>query len=258
VGGAGGSGGTGGVGGSGGVGGAGGSGSGGAGGSGSGGAGGSGSGGAGGSGGSGGSGVSQCSAARAQLIGAVDSVASGAVTVLGSSGGVTSLYVDATAGGGANAPTNPWIFVDLASGAKVGVTDVTALSSTAWDLAFKRPLLYTNDGDGGPGQGGAVLVAKDFADVTAADAAAATFATERFFDGDCNAVTDPTGAAQTTFSGWYQYNEMSHQLTPTAGTWLVRGATGKLYKLRIVTYYSTPSGAVGTTSGNYALEVEAL
>ncbi|HEY4187099.1 MAG TPA: HmuY family protein [Polyangia bacterium] len=199
-----------------------------------------------------------CSAARAQLVGAVNSVAAGAVTVVSTTAGVTTLYVDATAGGAASAVTNPWLFVDLGTGAKVPVTDTTSVSSTAWDLAFKRPIIYTNSLDGGPGLGGAVMLAKEFAAVTAADATGVTFGTEEFFDAECNAVTDPTGAVLTTFASWYDYDESTHMLTPAAGTWLVKGGTGALYKVRIVTYYGNPDGTAGATGGAYLLDVAAL
>ena len=203
--------------------------------------------------------VSACTAARAQLLGAVNSVTTGNVTVLGTTAGVTTLYVDASAGGVASASTNPWSFINLATGAKVAVTDTSSVTSTAWDLAFKRPIIYTNDGDGGPGQGSAALIQKSFDSVSAADATSATFKTEKFFDAQCNPILDQTGAVQTTFSAWYDYNPNTHVLTPAAGTWLVRGATGKLYKLAITTYYANPDGSVGTGGGGtYALKVGAL
>lgn len=207
-----------------------------------------------------GSGSGDCSAARAQLLGDVDAVSTGDVAVIGSgSDGRTTLYIDASAGGLAAQGSNAWIYVSLGSGAKVAVTDTTSTSSTAWDLALKRPTIYTNDGDGGPGSGGAVLIAKDFADVTAADAGSATFATETFFDAECNPNTDPTGAALTTFSTWYDYDPTTHVLSPAAGTWLVRGGSGALYKVQIDSYYANPDGTEGSgDGGTYAIDVEAL
>ena len=206
-----------------------------------------------------GAGPSACSAARAQLLGAVNSVSTGNVTVLSSAGGVTTLYVDASAGGVSAQLTNPWIFVSLGGKAKASVSDTTSVASTGWDLALKRPALYTNSGDGGVGQGGAVLIQKDFASVAAADAASAAFATEKFFDAQCNPMTDPIGAPLTSFSAWYDYNQTTHALTPAAGTWLVRGATGARYKLRIDSYYSTPDGNEGTgDGGTFKIDIGAL
>jgi HmuY protein len=201
-----------------------------------------------------------CSAARAQLLGSVDSVSTAAVTNLSSASGVTTFYVDATAGGVDVEANNPWVYVDLGAVAKAQVTDVTSITADNWDLAFKRPLIYTNDGDGGPGLGGSVLIAKDFDSVTAADAASATFATEKFFDNQCNASVDQTGSVLTSMSAWYDYDSSTHQLTPAAGTWLVHGGTGALYKLQIENYYSSPTGgptALGA-GATYLLKVAAL
>jgi len=202
--------------------------------------------------------VKACSAARASLLGAVTTVSTGEVTVLGSAGGVTTLFVDASAGGTSGGTTNPWIFVDLAGSSRVAVSDTTSIASTAWDLAFKRPVIYTNSGDGGDGRGGAVLVPKAFDAVTAADASAATYATESFFDDQCNPQLDNTGAPATTFSSWYDYNDATHVLSPHAGTWLVRGGTGKLFKVQITTYYGTNDGGTGTAGGKYIMKVGAL
>ncbi len=201
---------------------------------------------------------SACSDARTQLLGSVDEVSSGAVTVLSSKDGVSTVYVDATAGGPMNAAMSPWTFITLASPQKVSVTDVSSVSDDTWDLALKRPLLYTNSGDGGPGQGGAVLVSKDFADVTAADADSNELLSDEFFDADCTPTVDPTGAAATSFTGWYDYDAETHVLTPAAGTWLVRGAGGKLFKLQILSYYATPEGGEGMAGGAFLLQVAAL
>lgn len=200
-----------------------------------------------------------CTAARATLLGSVNSVSTGNVTVLSSGSGTATLYIDASAGGIKNQTANPWIYVSLTSDSRVSITDPGSLTSTAWDLALKRQALYTNDGDGGPGSGGAVFIQSDFASVTSADATAATLGTEKFFDADWNAMTDPSGAPLTTFSSWYDYDMTTHVLTPTAGTWLVRGGTGRLYKLKIDSYYSNPDGSEGNgDGGTFKIEVGAL
>jgi hypothetical protein len=208
--------------------------------------------------GQGGNSATSCSAARAQLLGAVDSVSTSDVSIVSNTAGVVTLYVGATAGGSAAAPTNPWIFVSLDDSSKVEVTDLSSIHSDAWDLAFKRALIYTNGGDGGPGEGDAVLIDKEFEAVTADDAAPAAFYREKFFDSECDPLVDLTGAAATSFSSWYAYDSETHALSPKPGTWLVHGATGKLFKLRIQTYYGTPEGGMGVTGGAYLLEVGAL
>ena len=202
--------------------------------------------------------VDSCSAARAQLLGALDTVSTGSVQVLANTAGVRTLYVDATAGGQEGVTTHPWTFVALGDGTKAELSDVTSLQSVAWDLAFKRALIYTNGGEAGPGKGASVFLDKDFSNVTSADLTSVEFVSEKFFDDDCNPYVDLTGAASTSFSAWYAYDATTHVVTPMAGTWLVRGATGKFFKLAFMSYYSTPSGGKGSAGGAYLLKIEAL
>jgi hypothetical protein len=199
-----------------------------------------------------------CSAARAQQFGALETVANGAVQVLDDAAGVKTLYLDATAGGQNGSATHPWLFIALSTGTKVEVSDVTSLQSVTWDLAFKRASIYVNGGEGGPGMGASAFLDKDFASVTRADATSADFISEEFFDDDCNPIVDVTGVPSTSFSTWYNYDPATHVLSPVSGTWLVRGATGKLFKLRFESYYATPSGGMGSASGAYLLEIGAL
>jgi hypothetical protein len=204
--------------------------------------------------------VSMCTAAVEQLLGPIDKVSTGTVSVLSDSGGVKTLYIDASAGGISTMDTHPRIYVSLASGTSVAVTDKTARTSKDWDLALKRPVLFTNDGDGGPGAGGSLSIAKAFEQVTAADAAGQTLNTEAFVDDTCNAMTDPTGAVLTTMSDWYDYDPASNMVTPKPSTtWIIRGANGTaLYKLAIDDYYATSTGMTGSTGGHYKVRVATL
>ncbi len=200
-----------------------------------------------------------CTAAKEQLLKPIDTVSTGEVTVLSDGGGLRTLYVDASAGGTAAQGTNPRIYINLETATRVAVTDRSASSSTAWDLAIKRPILFVNSGDGGPGPGGAIFVpGKTLAEVTAADAAGKTFPRETFFDAECNALLDATGAVKTSFDGWYDYDGATNQVTPKGGVWIVRGGTGKLHKVRIDGYYATGDGGVGMSGGRYLITVGAL
>ena len=95
-----------------------------------------------------------CTAARDAALGPIDAVSTGEMKVLSTSGTTRQLFVDASAGGAMNAAQNPWIYVNLGTGTKVAVTDPASFTSKDWDLALKRSLLRTNDGDGGPGAAG--------------------------------------------------------------------------------------------------------
>jgi hypothetical protein len=204
-------------------------------------------------------GVGRCAAAAEQLLLPVDLVSTGEVTVLGGIPGGKTLYVDASAGGTAAQSMNPRIYSNLETGTKVSETDRTARASLAWDLAIKRPILFSNGGDGGPGRGSAVfLPARDFESVSATDAAGQAFAGESFFEADCTPKLDATGVVRTSFDGWYDYDDSNNTLAPAAGTWLVKGGTGKLYKVRFLSYYATPDGGVGQAGGRYILDVGAL
>jgi len=199
-----------------------------------------------------------CSAARAQQIGAIATVSTGTVKLLSDTSGTKTLYVDATAGGQNGAPTHPWLYIALGTASKVEVDDLSSLRSLGWDLAFKRTLIYSNGGEGGPGHAASAFLDKDFDSVTAADATDAEFYSEKFFDEDCNPYVDITGATSTSFATWYNYDEASHMVSPVSGTWLVKDAKGKLFKLHIKSYYATPSGGTGTAGGGYLLEIGAL
>src|SRR5688572_22837513 len=100
---------------------------------------------------------SACSGALRQALGLVDEVSSATVAPL-ETGAELVLFVDASAGGLGGQDDFPWVYVSLATGTAVALTDLEALKSSAWDLAFKRFVIRTNSGDSGPGKGGALRV----------------------------------------------------------------------------------------------------
>lgn len=200
-----------------------------------------------------------CTAARAALLGSVDSESKATLSVIDSSGSAKTFYLDASAGGPSGAAKQSNTFLKLGGPELASVTDVSSQTSTDWDLAVKRSVLYTNDGTGGPGTGGAVEISKDFDSVTMADATGATLGTEAFLDDDCNPALDPAGSPLTTFSTWYDYDQSTHVLTPHAGTWIVKGGTGTFYKLEILDWYAAPDGGTGAgEGGTFSIKVAAL
>lgn len=200
----------------------------------------------------------QCTAAKEQLLKPIDTVSSGTVIILADEAGIRTVFVDATAGGSpASAATNPRIYLNLDTLTRVEVTDKTAEASTGWDLALKRAVLFTNSGDGGPGTGGAVFL-EDVAFDTVTATTAATLKTESFFLEDCKPNVDQVGSVATTFDGWYEYGGANNKLTPFAGTWVVKGGTGKLFKVQILDYYSFADGGTNGAAAAYTLKVGAL
>lgn len=201
----------------------------------------------------------QCTAARRSHLVPIAEVSTAEVKVLSTADGVTTLYVDASAGGVVEAAKNPRVYIKL-TGEKIEVTDEEAFDSTAWDLALKRVDLYTNGGDAGPGKGGAVLVAEDFDDVTAADADAATIESETFFDEECNGIKDQASFIVTTMSGWYDYAVGGGPSVKQGHSFIIRGADGaSRYKLGIVSYTGTSDGKTdGLANGRFIIKVAPL
>lgn len=200
-----------------------------------------------------------CTTAITTALKPIDMVSFGNVMIIGDVGGVKTLYVDAAAGGSANAATNPRTYINLESGTRVDVTDPASRMSTAWDLALKRYYVFTNSADAGPGMGGSLYVPKAFDQVTMADAMGKSLATEHFVDADCNPLTDATGGLLTTFDAWYDYNMQTMIPTPKPNvTYIVRGGTGKMYKLAFLSYAASVDGGQGMATGFFSLKVAAL
>lgn len=199
-----------------------------------------------------------CTSARDQLLKPIAQVSTGAVTVIKTEGDVRTFYVDATAGGPTGASTKPRVYLNLDSGARVDIDDVSAETSTDWDLAFKRSVVFSNGGDAGPGAGGVGFVKKDFAAVSAADEAAAAVGVENFLNDDCEPQLDRINNPLTAFGEWYDYDTATNVLTPAARVYLVKSASGKLYKLQFLTFYANPDGSTGSTGGRFTLKVAPL
>ena len=152
-------------------------------------------------------------------------------------GDVTTAVIDATAGGLPNAADNPYIYVDLASGAKVDIDDVDALSSSEWDLAFKRSSIRSNGGDSGPGMVAVAVVAAASLDEVTAAPADGEFAIDDWTDESCQLVALPFQEPNTAFGEWYDYDLGSHVVTPKPEVHVIRSRSGDLFKLQLESYY---------------------
>lgn len=202
-------------------------------------------------------GGTQCTTARDQLLVPVAKTATAEVKVVSEAGGVTTIYVDGSAGGFDQARRNPRVYITLA-GTRVDVTDKDAPNSTEWDLALKRQVIFTNSGDAGVGKGGGGIVNKDFDAITAADADKAK--PEAFFDADCNAQKDEISDPQTSFTGWYDYDQTTMKASAKSGVaFVVKSAAGELYKVGIISYTGKPDGSTDAPStGFFLLKVAKL
>jgi hypothetical protein len=150
--------------------------------------------------------------------------------------GVTTAVVDGTAGGLVQAPDNPYIYLDLATGTKVAIDDIAALTSTAWDIAIKRASLRTNSGDSGPGlRELAIVPAATLGIVDTAPTAG--YMTDDFTDDNCEFVNIPGGEPMSAFGEWYDYNDQTHVVTPSQEVYVLRRMDGSHTAFRIITYY---------------------
>lgn len=206
---------------------------------------------------SGGAGGNQCTAAAKQAFAPVDKVSTGPVEVVSTEDDVLTIFINATAGGsGPVAATNPRVYLTF-DGKQAKITDVEAPTSSDWDIAFKRAEIFTNGGDTGPGKGGAVAVDKAFDVVTAEDADG--LAQEKFFDADCEVKKDEGGFLLSTFLDWYDYDENTHIPTPKKGvTYVVKSASGALFKLALLSYQGKDDGTTGGATGQWLIQVKAL
>ncbi|RYZ05253.1 MAG: hypothetical protein EOO73_20770 [Myxococcales bacterium] len=199
-----------------------------------------------------------CSGALKQSLGLVDEASSADVTVLSEAAPERTLYVDASAGGIDGQDEHAWVYVSLATGEAVTLTDLAALESRAWDLAFKRFVVRTNSGDSGPGRGGAIRIGLDWEQVDASTVGDKILPIEEWFDDDCTLKVDENAELITTFTGWSEYDPVEHVLNAADVTYVVAGAEGALYKVAILDYYSKPDGTRGTTAGHYLVRVSPL
>jgi HmuY protein len=199
-----------------------------------------------------------CQGALRQSLGLVDELSGGAVATLEADETEAKIFVDASAGGVDGQDRFPWVYLSLERGAAAALTDLEALESTEWDLAFKRFVVRTNGGDSGPGRGGALRVALTWDDVDQSTLGDVVLPQESWFDDECNLTTDENGELITTFSGWSQYDQAAHVLTPANVVFITAAADGSLYKVAIEDYYATPSGQPGNVAGRYLLRVAPL
>ena len=199
-----------------------------------------------------------CSAALKQSLSLVDEVSTARVSVVSEDADERTLFIDASVGGLNGQDTHPWVYIALATGQAVAVTDLQALSSTAWDLAFKRSVVRTNGGDSGPGLGGAIRIALGWDKVTSATLGNKALPTEAWFDADCMLSLDAAQNLITTCSGWSEYDEANHVLSAADVVFITAAADGSLYKVAILDYYGTPSGGHGSVAGRYQVRVAPL
>ena len=150
--------------------------------------------------------------------------------------GVTVATIDATAGGFFDSADNPFIYIDLETGVKVDIDDVEALTSDAWDIAFKRSTIRLNGGDSGPGDVGLAVVEGGFDDVTEPPADA-TYEEDDWVSESCVLIAERDGTPASAFHEWYDYEDATMTLTPKELVHVIRTRSGGFVKLVIDNFY---------------------
>jgi hypothetical protein len=151
--------------------------------------------------------------------GGVDAAPLGKYTTTRGSDGTYTTIIDATS-------SSEWTHGDFETGDEVATTG-------PWDLRFQRFHISTNGGvSGGGGVEVTPVPGLAFADVTSPPTSGWTSDAP---DGD-DANTEPDYAFEQG-DGWYDYNPMTHVVTPKPLVWVMRTDGGATIKLQITRYY---------------------
>lgn len=169
--------------------------------------------------------------------------------------GVTSGSVDATAGGLSGAADNPYLYLNLKTGAKVAVNDLDAVDSMDWDISLKRASLRVNSGDSGKGGRKLAVVAGATLDALTAPPTSG-YSTDDFTSADCMLIPLPAGEPTSAFGEWYKYDIDTHAVSPKSELYVVERPDGTHTALRIVTYYGDPQSPM--RGGFYQVEWKQL
>jgi hypothetical protein len=134
-----------------------------------------------------------------------------------------------------------WVYFDLETGTQLEVAD--PLEDLQWDLAFQRFHIATNSGISGNAGAEVAIAPQAFDDVT-------TVPTEGFIVDEADS-DDENENPDYAFHEWYDYNFMTHVLTPKPQTYVVVTGSGNAFKVAIEQYYDD-AGTSGVPTFNWA------
>lgn len=121
-----------------------------------------------------------------------------------------------------------WVYLDLETGLQQQVAD--PMADPQWDIGFRRFHIKLNGGVSGmAGVEAAPIDGMAFEDVSVAPANGYL---QDLPDGD-----DDNEDPEYVFAQWYDYNFMTHVLTPFEIVYVIRDADGEHYKVQIEDYY---------------------
>lgn len=149
--------------------------------------------------------------------------------------------IDATAGGAFTPNPESYVYAAFsASGlTQVMISDEEALTSTAWDIAFRRYVVRINSGNSGPScvTAGRLPGAPAYDEVTAASDAV-TFHTDEYFTNSCELIPDGSGLPSSPATALSSYWSYPGCVQMTGNVFVLRRANGEALKLQVESYYS--------------------
>ena len=120
-----------------------------------------------------------------------------------------------------------WVYFSLRTGEVVTPSD--AASSDEWDLALQRTLIATNSGTTAGGVAGAKVAELSYDELSETST----------FDFEPDAMVESArpgvepSSQNPVLTDWYDYNVMTHALTPKANAFVVRDAVGGYHRVQI-------------------------
>jgi hypothetical protein len=149
--------------------------------------------------------------------------------------------IDATAGGPFTSTPDSYTYGKFTDQGlqKVDIGDQDALSSSAWDVAFRRYVARVNSGASGPScVKAAVVPGKPTYDSVTALPGGLTYKGDDYMDKNCALIADSSGlpdSPATALDGYWTYNGCVQM---TKEVFIIALADGKHVKFTIDDYYS--------------------
>lgn len=200
----------------------------------------------------------ECSDQAIQNLALKSTVASGTIQNFADGAGRRSI-IDSRAGG--FPPTQGYVYARFNGNnlEALQLSDIQALDSMDWDMAFSRYVVRINSGDSGPSCVAAQVqpMGTSYENITAVPADFIPEQDDFLARSTCVFVDDGSGlgtSPRTYFSSYYTY---SGCVAMTGRVYILRTHTGRHVKITIVTYYATEaaqtmcnaSGSSGSSPG---------
>ena len=138
---------------------------------------------------------------------------------------------------------------------KLALSDMTALDSMDWDIAFRRFVIRINSGNSGPSCVGAQLQTAPYDNITFVPANFVAESDDFLSKTSCALIPDGSGlttSPRTALASFYRYDSC---VAMTGNAFVIRSHTGRHLKLVVSSYYAAgqdgcnTAGTPGTMGG---------